>query len=252
MNQDQATPEISFVIPAYNEAKNLPGCLNSILAEIDRERAQADIVVVNNASTDSTRGVALSFPGVRVVDEPKKGITFARQAGFVASHGRLVANIDADNRLPKGWLRQVLAEFQRHPNLVCLSGPLVYYDLFWLKRVAVWLYNRIVFLVYVFNHRLFKIGSVVQGGNFIVSRASLEKIGGFDTRIRFYGEDTDIALRLSHLGWVKFSLRLFTYSSGRRLIKEGMVATGLRYIVNYYSMIFRHRPATQSYKDIRN
>lgn len=252
MNSTNATPKISFVIPAYNEAKNLPGCLNSVLAEIDREQTQAEIIVVNNASSDNTRELALGFSGVQVVDEPKKGITYARQAGFAASRGQLVANIDADNRLPKGWLRQVLTEFQSHPNLVCLSGPLIYYDLVWLKRVIVWFYNRIVFLVYVLNHRLFKIGSVVQGGNFVVSRASLEKIGGFDTRIRFYGEDTDIAMRLSRLGWVKFSLRLFIYSSGRRLIKEGMMATGLRYIINYYSMIFRHRPATQSYKDIRN
>ena len=252
MNQDQARPEISFVIPAYNEAKNLPDCLSSILAEVGCEQAQAEIIVVNNASTDSTRQAALGFPGVRVVDETQKGITFARQAGLAASRGRLVANIDADNRLPKGWLRKVLAEFENHPDLVCLSGPLVYYDLSRLKRLVVWFYSRIVFLVYILNHRLLKVGSVVQGGNFVVSRAALENIGGFDTRIKFYGEDTDIALRLSRVGRVKFSLRLFIYSSGRRLAKEGVVVTGLRYVVNYYSVIFRHKPVTEEYKDIRN
>src|SRR5688572_26560882 len=100
--------KISFVIPAYNEADGIGDCLRSIIAEIDRTGGDAEIIVANNASTDATRRVAESFPGVKVVDEPRKGIVWARRAGYLASSGELIANIDADNRLTPGWLKTVI------------------------------------------------------------------------------------------------------------------------------------------------
>src|SRR5580704_8035774 len=120
---------LSFVIPAYNEAAYLPGCLESILAQTKNVPGGAEIIVVNNASTDKTREVGLSFPGVTVVDEPRKGLTFARQAGFKACTGELIANVDSDSRLTPGWVDTVLQAFDTQKNLVAVSGPLVYYDL---------------------------------------------------------------------------------------------------------------------------
>ena len=71
---------LSFVVPAYNEETYLPACLESILAQTRELDEAVEIIVVNNASTDRTREVALKFSGVRVVDEPRKGLTYARQA----------------------------------------------------------------------------------------------------------------------------------------------------------------------------
>ena len=87
---------LSFVVPAYNEEAYLPACLESILAQTRELGDGVEIIVVNNASTDRTREVALGYAGVRVVDEPRKGLTFARQAGFAASTGELIANVDSD------------------------------------------------------------------------------------------------------------------------------------------------------------
>jgi hypothetical protein len=74
---------LSFVVPAYNEEAYLPACLESVLAQTRELGDAVEIIVVNNASSDRTREVALGYSGVRVVDEPRKGLTFARQAGFV-------------------------------------------------------------------------------------------------------------------------------------------------------------------------
>src|ERR1700692_1544059 len=120
---------LSFVVPAYNEEAYLPACLDSILAQTRELGDAVEIIVVNNASTDRTREVALGFTGVRVVDETRKGLTFARQAGFAASTGELIANVDSDSRLTPGWVERVLAEFAAEPKLVALSGPFIYYDL---------------------------------------------------------------------------------------------------------------------------
>ena len=181
---------LSFVVPAYNEERYLPDCLRSILNET-AGRHDVEIIVVNNASTDRTREVALTFPGVRVVDEPRKGLPHARQAGFLASSGRLIANVDSDSRLPVGWVRQVLESFDADASLVSLSGPLVYYDLTPRENLLVKVFYTTAWMTYVLNRYVLRVGSMVQGGNFVVTRDALERIGGFNLALTFYGEDTD-------------------------------------------------------------
>src|ERR1019366_10238774 len=199
---------LSFVVPAYNEEAYLPACLESILAQTRELGDAVEIIVVNNASTDRTREVALGYAGVRVVDEMRKGLTFARQAGFAGSSGELIANVDSDSRLTPGWVEKVLKGFAADPKMVALSGPFVYYDLTPQQRVSVRIFYAAAFLVYAVNRWVLRAGSMVQGGNFVLRRDALEKIGGFDTSISFYGEDTDIARRMHQVGDVKFTFDL--------------------------------------------
>ena len=242
---------LSFVVPAYNEEAYLPACLGSILAQTQELGDQVEIIVVNNASTDRTREVALSYPGVRVVDEMRKGLTFARQAGFAASSGELIANVDSDSRLTPGWVEKVLKGFASDPKMVSMSGPFVYYDLTPQQLVSVRIFYAIAFLVYAVNRWVLRAGSMVQGGNFVLRRDALVKIGGFDTTISFYGEDTDIARRMHQVGTVKFTFDLKMYSSARRLKKEGMLTMAGRYTMNYFWTTFRKKPFTEEYVDIR-
>lgn len=244
-------PKISFVVPAHNEEKYIGQCLQSILRELTSVNHEAEVIVVNNASTDSTKEIARSFPGVRVVDEPNKGLTRARRAGFIASTGDLVANIDADTILPEGWLGTVLQEFQANKKLVALSGPSIYYDLPPHKLILVKLFYWAGFLVHLFNHRVLRKGAMLQGGNSVVRRRALEQVGGYDTSIAFYGEDTDVARRISQVGRVKWTFRLPIYTSARRLKHEGLMLTGIRYSFNYLWTTFRRRPFTHAYRDIR-
>jgi cellulose synthase/poly-beta-1,6-N-acetylglucosamine synthase-like glycosyltransferase len=187
---------------------------------------------------------------VRVVDEPQKGIVKARARGFKETTGELVANIDADTVPPKGWLATVFDEFERHPKLVCLSGPLVYHDLPLSAQIIAKLFNFGAFLVHLLV-RFLRVGAQVQGGNFILRRDAWARAGGFDTSIDFYGEDTDVARRISKQGKVKFMLRLPIYSSGRRLAHEGVLAIGWRYTINYFWVLLFGRPHTTVSRDIR-
>lgn len=241
---------LSFVVPAYNEERYLPDCLRSILNET-AGRDDVEIIVVNNASTDRTREVALSFPGVRVVDEPRKGLPHARQAGFLASNGRLIANVDSDSRLPNGWFAQVLRTFAEDSDLVTLSGPLVYYDLSPREQLLVRVFYATAWVTYALNRYVLRVGSMVQGGNFVVTRQALESIGGFNLGITFYGEDTDLARRLPEVGRVLFTFDLKMFSSARRLKKEGIFTMAWRYSVNYLWTIFLKRPYTEEHIDIR-
>ncbi len=242
---------LSFVVPAYNEEAYLPACLESILAQTRELGDAVEIIVVNNASTDRTREVALGYAGVRVVDEARKGLTFARQAGFVASSGELIANVDSDSRLTPGWVEKVLANFAGDAKMVSLSGPFIYYDLTPQQLVSVRIFYAAAFLVYALNRWVLRAGSMVQGGNFVLRRDALEKIGGFNTAIAFYGEDTDIARRMHRVGRVKYTFDLKMFSSARRLKKEGMLTMAGRYTLNYLWTTFRKKPFTEEYVDIR-
>lgn len=244
--------KLAFVIPAYNEEALIGKCLESVVAEIARSGVDASIIVVNNASTDRTGEIARSFPSVQVVDEPKKGLVNARDAGFAATEGfDLVANIDSDTIVPSGWLDTVQHEFARDPKLVCLSGPYVYYDMSLWSRVLVSLFYGLTYLIYVLNRFILRVGSVVQGGNFVFKRDAWQQVGGYDRTIEFFGEDTDVAVRLSKVGGVKFTFALKMNTSGRRLEKEGVFRTAGTYTLNFFWVTFRGKPATKEYTDIR-
>ena len=247
--------KISFVVPAYNEQALLSRSLTAIRDEIERAGQvlgqDAEIIVVNNASTDRTREVAEAVEGVVVVDEPRKGLVQARWTGFAASTGELIANIDADTVIPPGWLTEVLRQFERGPRLVGLSGPYIYYGVPNRVNLVVGAYYRLAFTMYLFNRFVLNVGSMLQGGNFIVKRAAMLKLGNPDLRFSFYGEDTDMARRLSKVGGVKFTFRLPAESSGRRLVGEGVFTIGVRYSMNFFWATFRKKPFTEEWRDIR-
>ena len=100
---------ISAIVCAHNEAPYLSACLHSLLAQT---RIPDDILVINNASTDETRAVALQIPHVRVVDEPRKGLVIARETGRLASTGDVLVYVDADCRAPLTWLERVERRFR--------------------------------------------------------------------------------------------------------------------------------------------
>ena len=92
----------------------------------------------------------------------------------------------------------------------------------------------------------------MQGGNFILSRSALDAAGGFNPDFRFYGEDTELARRLSKVGAVKFSFALPAFSSGRRFSTEGLFRVGFRYATNYIWTIFFKYPFSPTWLDFRH
>lgn len=231
---------ISFVIPAFNEEENIGDCIQSILMEASA--IPHEIIVVDNGSIDSTATVAEQVGGM-VIREPIKGVTRARQTGLLKSRYPLVAFIDADCRLPEGWLAYVLFEMVQG-DVVAISGPQVYPELMILSRLMVMGFYMIGKLFHNFL-------PMVQGGNFVLRRDEFLRVGGFDTSINFYGEDTATARRLSKVGKVKFCFDMFNYASARRYKKEGILVTGGKYALNYLWVWMTGHPFNKKYKDIR-
>lgn len=228
---------ISFVIPAHNEEKYIGQCLDSILYQAKKSPYEFEIIVVNNASADRTVEIVSSYPTVRLVNESRKGLPYARQAGFLASKYPLIANVDADVIMGRGWIEKAVKEFSTNEKLAALSGPYIYHDLPRATNILVWSYYALGFIVSRFNYYILRTGAMIQGGNFVLRRSVLDSVGGFNTSIDFYGEDTDIAKRIMKVGEVKFSFLFPISTSGRRLKGEGVIKMGIKYIANYFWVI---------------
>lgn len=232
--------KLSVVIPAFNEEKYIGSCLDELITTAGNDIYE--IIVVDNASTDKTAAVAHRYKGVKVVKEKQKGLTKARQAGLLAAKGDLIAYIDADTHVKKGWFHRVIREFEKNPRLVCLSAPYNLYDVSQWKRVLVWSWWNL--LAYPTYRLLMQY--MVLGASFVAKRSVLLKIGGFDESVAFYGEDTNIARRLHKVGKVKFMRRSFVNSSARRIEAEGILKMGLKYGFNFVSEVLRHKPDRKS------
>jgi glycosyltransferase involved in cell wall biosynthesis len=185
------------------------------------------------------------------VPEPVKGLSRARQAGFVASDGDLVANIDADTILPQGWLRRVLEQFAGDHGLVALSGPYIYHDVPLRVRAAVRAFYWLGFAAYAVNRHVLRTGSMLQGGNFVAARRAF----GGDRRVRpgFHllrrGHGRRPAPARGRQGQVH--LRAAGLLVRAPLPGDGVFANGLRYGVNYLWASLRHRPFTREARDHR-
>ena len=235
--------KISLIIPAYNEEKYIGSCLDFAIKNSNGRFFE--IIVIDNNCTDKTKEITEKFSGVKVVSEPKKGLTYARQRGFLEARGDILAYIDADTRLPLDWFDKVEKDFEKNEKLVCLSGPYHYYDIPKWQNFLVKIYWLLSLPAYWFT------GYLTVGGNFAIKKKVIEKMGGFDTTIAFYGEDTNIARRASEFGQVKFILSLEMLTSGRRFFGQGFLNTAFIYVGNFLSEVFRQKPLTKEYEDIR-
>jgi glycosyltransferase involved in cell wall biosynthesis len=240
---------IAVIVCAYNEAELLPGCLYSLRAQT---RPPDEILVINNASTDETGAVARAVPGVRVVDEPAKGLVVARETARRIAQADIVAYVDADCRAPIDWLERVAAQFAKRPATVAVTGPYRFYDWDRSGRTLIRIYDLLVAPpTHALVHHVLGLGAILYGGNFAVRREALAAIGGFDKRIEFHGEDTNLGRRLTPIGRVAMCPDCWVWTSARRYRAMGKRAVFGLYVRNFWSEILRHRPADSNHLDVR-
>ncbi|HSD11224.1 MAG TPA: glycosyltransferase, partial [Candidatus Binatia bacterium] len=102
-------PTISIVIPVLNGQRTIGSCMTSIL-RTDYPAHRREVIVVDNGSSDATRSILDRYP-VRVLSEPRRGPSIARNRGIEAATGEIVAFTDADCVASQGWLRELVRSF---------------------------------------------------------------------------------------------------------------------------------------------
>ena len=82
-------------------------------------------------------------------------------------------------------------------------------------------------------------------------REALERIGGFDRRIEFHGEDTNLGRRLTPIGRIALAGECWMWTSARRYRVMGKRKVLGLYVRNFWSEILWRRPADHDHVDVR-
>lgn len=188
-----ATQDVTIVIAVYNGATTIAACVSSLLA-VHYPRESLEIVVVDNGSTDGTLGRLRAFgDDIRVLHEPTRSASAARNCGIRGARGALIAFTDADCVVEPGWLAALTAPLG--DSLVgVVGGPI-------LSRAGG---NRIEQFGEVIHdqHRAIENEHppYVASGNWASRREVLTRAGLFDETLS-RSQDVDLAWRILQAGY---------------------------------------------------
>jgi GT2 family glycosyltransferase len=189
--EDTPWPRVTVVICSYNGSRTLRDTLEGLTRV---QYPNFEVIVVNDGSTDATPAIAAEYD-VRLINTDNRGLSSARNSGWQAASGEIVAYIDDDAYPDPHWLHYLAYSFMTGdwagvggPNIAppgdgaiagCVAnapgGP-----------VHVLLSDREA------EH--------IPGCNMAFRRDALAAVGGFDPRYRAAGDDVDLCWRLQQRG----------------------------------------------------
>ena len=238
---DRALPlngmRLDVIIPTHNRAELLPRALDSVLNADRPDGLTVSITVVDNRSTDGTRAVIESFATrsggtVQYRYEAAPGRSHALNAGIASTTGDLIGMIDDDEEVDRTWLRTIATAFA-DPATDFIGGP---YLPRWGGEQPAWLgtaYRSAIGWAESGNTiQQFGpgCGAMLMGGNAVVRRAVLERVGPYSTDLgRTPGgrllscEDDDMFARLlasGARGFYRPDLIIHHYVAPERLTKR--------------------------------
>jgi GT2 family glycosyltransferase len=195
------------VVPNWNGARWLPGCLGSLAGQT---RPPDEIVVVDNGSEDDSLAVvARVAPGARLIALPRNtGFAHAANRGLREADAAFVALVNTDVELAPDWLERTAAALEQDAELAAVACKMV--DL--TDRARLYDTGDILRRDGVCEQRgrrerddgrFDAAGDVFAAcaGAALYRRSAVLGVGGFDERFFAYLEDVDLGLRLRLAGW---------------------------------------------------
>lgn len=189
-----ADPLVSVVVPTFNRAASLRR-LVAALGDVQVPAGGVEVVVVDDGSSDGTADVVcVAGPPFRYLRQENSGPAAARNRGWKAARGRIVAFTDDDTVPDRRWLVDLVQWFEAHPAAAAVGGTI--------RPLHPGFLADFVQLDRLVGH-----GEDERGVRFLVTanaafrRWSLELVGGFDEGFPFAAaEDTDLSFRLRAAG----------------------------------------------------
>lgn len=187
-------PMVSVVICAYNAERTMRACLESLRA-IDYPNFE--VVIVDDGSRDRTAEVAAEFPEFRLVRQPNRGLSIARNVGLHAARGEIVAYTDSDCVVDPHWLTLMVNAMVEGDMDGC-GGP----------NYAPPEEGRIEACVAAAPGAPCHVLTAedraehLAGCNMVFRKSVLIALGGFDPQFTAAGDDVDICWRALESGFV--------------------------------------------------
>jgi GT2 family glycosyltransferase len=202
---------LDVILPTYNRHQFLKLTLDSLLAAEVPADLSVSVTVVDNNSTNATRETVETYQQefcgrLHYVFEKKQGRSHALNAGIMATSGDLVGMVDDDEQVDKFWFRHISEIFSSR-EVDFIGGPCVPQ---WGATPPPWLPPGHTGVIGIRDagplHAYGTSNAELIGGNAVVSRAMLEKVGLYSTDLGrkkqrpLADEDTDMYLRLLAAG----------------------------------------------------
>jgi glycosyltransferase involved in cell wall biosynthesis len=234
VGHNDAAMLISVIIPAFNEEDYLGETLASLKRAallLKREKTSAEIIVVDNDSSDSTADVARGF-GAAVVKETRHNVAKVRNTGARFAQGEVLVFVDADTIVPDELLWRVV---------VLMAEPTSFGGAVDTNYRPAKLASKIYLQVWRVIGRS---AGMAQGATQFCRRDIFLALGGYDETL-FMGEDVDFYWRLKRLAkrrhaCVKFVEDMQVSPSTRRFDQWGLWRT-LIWTNPLFILLFRRR-----------
>lgn len=183
---------VSVIVPTFNEAGAIDACLRSLRAQ-RLPAGEIEILVVDNGSTDGTLDRLRAWGDlIRVMHEPVRGASAARNRGVRDARGPIVAFTDADCTVEPGWLAALIAPLE-DPAVGITGGPI-------LSRVGANRIERFGEAIHAQRRSIEDFPPYVASGNWASSRQVLLEVGLFDLALQ-RGQDVDLSWRVFRAGY---------------------------------------------------
>lgn len=217
----KGNPEVSVVIPAYNEEKNILRTLLSLAT--NSTLRSVEIIVVNNNSKDNTEGL-VKATGISCITETKQGITAARNAGLAIAKGKYILNADADSIYPPDWIEEMVAPLADNDNVAITYGRFAFIPTGKTSRTSYYFYEQIADTTRWIN-KTFKEEAVnVYGFNSGFRRQQGIEVNGFE-HPPGANEDGWLAVKLRDKGFGKLHCvtnpKAMVWTADRRIEMDG-------------------------------
>ncbi len=182
-------PRISVVIPTYDAEETIGPLLGSLLKQ---DYPDYEVIVVNDGSKDGTKAIVEKYP-VKLLDQPNRGASAARDAGLRAATGDIVTYVDSDVTVTPDWLRRLVAPLC-DPTIGATTGRTVFQRngacTSWLRSMDI--ERR--------NARRHEYTRLANGPNSAFRKNVLLEVGGFDPHW-YHAEDTEVSYRVWQKGY---------------------------------------------------
>lgn len=195
-------PAISFIVPAYNEERELPATLSAIRAAAHEAAVAYEIVVVDDDSNDNSATIARRF-AARVISIRRRHIAAARNAGADTALGDILIFVDADTHIRAEHVRGVLEALAEG---YAGGGARLCVD----HSIPIW--GKLLFAAFTTIYFGLNLGA---GAFLFTTRKNFEEIGGFDETY-FASEEVFFTIALKRVGRFKV-LPVPVMTSGRKL-----------------------------------
>ncbi|MFH1606551.1 MAG: glycosyltransferase [Nanoarchaeota archaeon] len=178
--------KISVYIPCYNSEKTIEQCIKALKKQSSKP---AEIIVIDDGSTDATKKIALEQKTKVISHKKNLGIATARNTALKHAKHEFVAGIDSDAIADKNWLKN-LYQTMKKEDAVLIGGQVNEQ----VKTLAdKW---RSIHMNQSWGKKKIINPKYVSGNNFLSVKKTILEIGGYNTKYKTNYEDVDISKRL--------------------------------------------------------